>query len=307
MAKGTTGAPAGPAVIAAPGTCPMGAAAVTWTEARTALAEAAGLVPALFARVPDPAAHAVGEWNIAELAAHMTHGWAVMPNLARRDVPAMRAALPATPDLAIGTPAGSMLASLDLLKVATVAAVKADPERDLGALADRVRAGVKAFCVDFDGDADPGFRPWVAEPITAPPPLFACHTLFETLMHSYDIGKAAGVPYRIADRHAEVVLRGFILPMLVNLTRGVPGPELAIDMRLAGSARITIVYTGNGVALEPPSGRRVDSHLWIKPSALLLLMWGRRSLPMVVARGESVVWGRRPWTALAPLKAVPEV
>ena len=306
MTRTTTAPGTGPASIAPAGTCPMGGAAVTWGEARAALAAAAALVPPLFAQVRDPKVHAVGEWNVGELAVHMTHAWAAMPNLARRDVAAMQAALPAMPDLPIGTPAGSMLPSLDLLAVATVAAVKADPERDLGILAERIKAGIKRFCTEFDGDADPSFRPWIADPITAPPPLFAYHVLFETLMHSYDLAKAAGLKYEMDDRHAEIAIRGFILPMLVNLMRGVPGPKLAIDARLAGAGRITIVYTGNGVALEPP-GRRVDSHLWIRPSALLLLMWHRRSLPMVVARRESIVWGRRPWTALEPLKAVPQV
>jgi hypothetical protein len=299
-------ASAAPAVVPAPGTCPMGGAAVTWGEARAALAEAAAKVPDLFAQVRDPKAHAVGVWNVEELAVHMTHGWAAMPNLARRDVAAMREALPKISEFELGTPAGSMLAGIDQLHVATVAAVKADPERDLGKLGERIRTGIARFCDEFDGDADPSFRPWIAEPITAPPPMFAAHVLFETLIHSYDLAKAAGLPYVLSDRHAEVALRGFILPMLVNLMRGRPGPKLAIDMRLAGSCRITIVYTGNGVALTPP-GRRVDSHLWIRPSALLLLMWHRRSLASVVARRESLVWGRRPWTALEPLKAVPNV
>jgi hypothetical protein len=240
-----------PAVVPPAGTCPMGGAAVTWAEARTALVEAAAKVPDLFAQVRDPKAPAVGEWNVVELAVHMTHGWAAMPNLARRDVAAMREALPAVPGMQFGTPAGSMISSLDQLGPATIAAVKADPERDLDKLAERVRAGVQRFCHEFDGDADPSFRPWIAEPITAPPPMFACHVLFETLMHSYDLAKAAGLPYVFEDRHAEVAVRGFILPMLVNLMRGRPGPKLAIDMRLAGSCRITIVYTGNGVALEP--------------------------------------------------------
>lgn len=305
MAKSTTAAPR-PAVIAPSGTCPMGGAAVTWGEARAALAEAAGTVPGLFAQVRNPNAHAVGVWNVEELAVHMTHAWAAMPNLARRDVAAMQAALPSIPGMELGTPAGAMIPRLDLLSTATVAAVKADPERDLGKLAERITAGVQRFCTEFDGDADPSFRPWIAEPVLAPPPLFASHVLFETLMHSHDVAKAAGLRYEMPDRLAEVAIRGFILPMLVNLMRGVPGPRLAIDVHLAGSCRISIVYTGSGVALEPP-GRRVDSHLWIRPSALLLLMWKRRSLAAVVARRESLVWGRRPWTALEPLKAVPEV
>lgn len=296
-----------PAVVPPPGTCPMGGAAVTWNEARAALAEAVAKVPDLFAQVRDPKAHAVGVWNVEELAVHMTHAWAAMPNLARRDVAAMREELPKISEFELGTPAGSMLASLDQLQVATVAAVKADPERDLIKLGERIRAGSARFCHEFDGDADPSFRPWIAEPITAPPAMFACHLLFETLIHSHDLAKAAGIPYEMNDRHAEVVLRGFLLPMLVNLMRGRPGPKLAIDMRLAGSCRITIVYTGTGVAIEPPASRPVDSHLWIRPAALILLMWHRRSLPAVIARRESLVWGRRPWTALEPLKAVPKV
>lgn len=295
------------AVVPPAGTCPRGGAAVTWAEARAALAEVAAGIPDLFAQVRDPKAHAVGEWNIAEVAAHMTHGWAAMPNLARRDVAAMQAELPKVTEIQLGTPAGAMIANLDLLAPATIAAVKADPERDMTALGERIRVRSQRFLTEFDGDADPSFRPWIAEPITGPPALFASHVLFESLVHSFDVAKAAGIPYRPSDRHAEVCLRGFLLPMLVNLLRGRPGPKLAIDMRLAGSCRVTLVYTGNGVAIEPPGTRPVDSHLWIRPSALVLLMWHRRSLASVIARRESLVWGRRPWTALEPLKAVPKV
>jgi hypothetical protein len=292
--------------VAPPGTCPMGPAAVTFAEARAALMEASAKVPGLLAQVKDPTAPALGGWNIAELATHMSHGWAVMPHLLARDLDAVRAAMPALPNRELGTASGALLPTLDHLSAATVEAVAADPERDLGVLAERIRAGAAAFAA-VDGESDPSYRPWMADGILAPPSLFACHLLLETVMHSHDLARAAGLKHVTENRHAAVVMRGFMLPMLVNLTRGAPGPRFAMDMRLAGDRRLVLVYTGNGVAYEEPGRRPVDSRLWIHPAALLLLMWKRRSLASVVAARQSLVWGRKPWTALTPLGAVPSV
>ncbi|MGH3539233.1 MAG: hypothetical protein ACRDQJ_13235, partial [Pseudonocardiaceae bacterium] len=40
----------------------------------------------LLRSIHDPGSHAVGQWNLAEVAMHLSQAWVAVPGLARRDL-----------------------------------------------------------------------------------------------------------------------------------------------------------------------------------------------------------------------------
>ena len=201
------------------------------------------------------------------------------------------------------------------LAVVTNGMVANDPERDLGRIADRIEASAKDFCEHFDPNDPAGPRPWMIEGITGGPTLFAGHLLNETLVHGYDLATASGRPWQMSDHEAAMVFRGFLLNVMVERTAlmsakapGSTGPEMTIDLRLAGDQRMVLRNTATGMRVEQPVGRTAaDARMWARPAALTLLAWKRRSLGSVMRSGEMAVWGRRPWMANKLLALGPKV
>jgi hypothetical protein len=135
---------------------------------------------------------------------------------------------------------------------------------------------------------------------------FACHLLNESLVHGLDIAKAAGIRWPIEAAHAALVLRGFLMPMTEYMSRplgappGDPGPGRVVEIRLRGGAGRSRLHLGeNEICVDGPCTQPIDSYLSVAPLAMLELVWARRSLPSLVASGQLMVWGRRPWIALA--------
>ncbi|MDQ3827268.1 MAG: hypothetical protein M3319_10665, partial [Actinomycetota bacterium] len=54
-----------------------------WQQSQDALREEVERVTALLRSVRDPAAPAVGQWNISELAMHLSQVWLAVPGLAK--------------------------------------------------------------------------------------------------------------------------------------------------------------------------------------------------------------------------------
>lgn len=292
---------------------PLGPARVGWEETRAALAAAGAAAAGLLRSIEDPSRPGVGRWSVEELAVHLTHPWLALPALCARDLDGVRAALPAVPGVAVGLPSGALLKKPEDLGPLTIALVEHDSERDLNRLADRIEAGVKGFCEQFDPTADPGLRPWMIEGIAGGPELFAAHLLNETLVHGYDLARGTGLPFAVPDEAAALVFRGFLLHILVNRTAllaaagAATGPPFALDLRLAGDRRLLLRNGPTGLRVLPAGSAPVDSHLWIRPAAMLLMVWKRRSLSSIVRSGQMLVWGRRPQAAKRLMSLAPKV
>ena len=278
---------------------PLGPARTGWEEARSALAEAAASACSVLRSIDRPTRPACGEWNVAELAAHLSHAWQALPLLAARDLEGARAVLPEIPGMTLGLPSGALLKPTDDLGAMTTGLVKAEPERDLHRLADRIETAAKTFCEQFDPTHAPGPRPWMIEGVTAGPELFACHLLNETVVHTYDLARGAGVKWQVPEHSAALVFRGFLLHVVVAFTSaraaaGAPSEPFAVDLRLAGDRRLLICQTPQGVRVRPPGAAPRDASMWIRPSAMTLMWWHRRSMGSVARSGQLAVWGRRP-------------
>jgi hypothetical protein len=123
--------------------------------------------------------------------------------------------------------------------------------------------------------------------------------LGEVLVHGYDIAKATGRPWPVADDDARLALRAALrlAPAYVN-----PGTARShtggYDLRIRGGPRLVIRFTGGRASLEQPGGAPVDCHILAAPVALLLVLYGRTHQWGPIAKGQLVTWGRRPWQAL---------
>jgi uncharacterized protein (TIGR03083 family) len=272
-----------------------------WIQARTALGEAVDRVTALLRTVTDTDAPALGDWNLGELAMHLSQVWLAVPGLARADLSELHEVLPGV----AGTAGDSLVRDIWDLSETTNLGVRSDPERDPYVLADRIGTRAAQYLADMEGHAPEEPRAWLVQGADVTLQMLTCHLLSETITHGYDIARAAGRPWHIAPAHAAMVLNGFMVQVLRTVSpSAMVDPERAGDatatfeLRIRDSATYHFVFDGGELQVEEPAPRRIDCHISADPVALLLLMWGRRSQWRAIARGQLLAWGRKPWLGL---------
>ena len=118
-----------------------------WTRAQSALREEIRRVTELLRSVRNPGAPALGHWSAAEVAMHLSQAWLAVPGLARKDLSGVYDVLPG-----LEAQAGDslMLDVWDLSGVTTMG-VRADEERDLHVLADRIEQRAEGYFAGFAG------------------------------------------------------------------------------------------------------------------------------------------------------------
>jgi len=113
----------------------VGDGTVDWSRAQRALRDEVERVVRLLRSVTNPAAPALGEWSVAEVAMHLSRAWMAVPGLAREDLSAVHEVLPSLR----GTAGGSMVRDMWDLGEATQMGVRHDAERDPAAGSAQVR------------------------------------------------------------------------------------------------------------------------------------------------------------------------
>jgi hypothetical protein len=263
---------------------------IEWQHGQNALCDEVARVTTLLRSIHDPSSHAVGQWNISEVAMHLSQAWIAVPDLARRDLSRIHAVVPSV--------AGdSLIQDMRDLDDMTTLLVRSDPERDPAILADRIEARAQEYlreCVGADPDAP---RPWLVQGITVGQSTLTYHLLNETVMHGYDIARAAGRRWRITPAHAAMVLGRFIIPILQALD-----PRAMINTDKVGDVRTTyglhirngnsfyFIFDDGGLNIVKTTPGRVDCHISADPVAFLMVVWNRQSQWTAVAK-----WGRKPW------------
>jgi hypothetical protein len=198
---------------------------------------------------------------------------------------------------------GEALPSIWDLQDLTKSAVKADPERDLRALADRIDGCAQAYLASCAGQVVEETHGWMVEGVDLPQSVFTCHLLNETVVHGYDLARAAGRPWHLDPVHAALVVEGFILRLLQTVdprtfvTENAAGVRATFELRLRGAGRHHIRFRDGGVHIGPPTGP-VDCYLSADPGALLLVIFARQSQWDAIGRGRLLAWGRKPWLGL---------
>lgn len=269
-----------------------------WKQGQDALRHEVRRVTTLLRSIRDPEPHAVGQWNLGEVAMHLSQAWIAVPGLARRDNSRINEVVPSL----AGTAGNSLIRDMWDLGETTILAVKSDPERNLGVLADRIEARAQEYfseCVGADPNAP---RAWLVEGATVRRSTLTYHLLNETIVHGSDIARAAGRSWPIEPAHAAMVWGRFLVPVfqaldpraLVDAKRAA-GLRATYDLRVRGGDRFHFVFDDGALRIEQPSSRRVDCHIWADPVALLMVTWGRQSLWPAIAQGKLLAWGRKPW------------
>lgn len=249
-----------------------------------ALETASARFVAMLRRGPDPSAPAVGVWTVGETAAHVAYSPTYFLGVARNEV--------AEPEV------------IDEVARNNAAYLAAEPERRPSVLADRSEAAdtaLIAFARTVVGDP-------IVEPFAgAKTPLSAvlATELSELLVHGYDIARAARLPWPIPRDEATRALEGLLplFPAIVDEDRA-RGVSVRCELRIRGGGRAVLILERGSLSVEPSApGTRVDCRMSVDPAAFLLLTFHRIGVAASATRGRVLVWGRRPWRALALQRA----
>jgi hypothetical protein len=135
------------------------ATTAAWQQGLDALRDAVAQVTTLLRSVRDPGAHAVGQWNLGEVAMHLPQVWIGLPELARQDLSRTHEAMP----ILAGVAGHSRIKDVWELGETTILEVKSDPERDPRVLADRIEARAQEYL----NIAHAAGRRWRIEPAHA--------------------------------------------------------------------------------------------------------------------------------------------
>jgi hypothetical protein len=262
---------------------------------RTAVASVVPKLTALLRSVRRPELHSLGEWTVAEVAAHLSHVY-------RADVAAAKGGFPdvGPKDVTPGFVGAVSTMNADFLHN--------DPERDLGALAARIEGCAEDFMAVLSNQ--PGDQPvvWLGG-VKLPLWSVGAHLVSESLIHGFDIARPEGLPWSIEPAHAALATR-FSFAFLhaidpdsrrvfINRAKA-DGLRACVDFRLRDNGSLFVIVEDGTVLIEEPSDRRkIDCHISADPVALLLMSYGRIGRWAPLLKGQLVAWGRRPWLAAA--------
>lgn len=269
-----------------------------WQGSQDALRKEVRRVTTLLRSIPDPRVHAVGQWDLGEVAMHLSQVWLGLPGLARQDLSWVHEVVPSVG----GSDGDWLIRDMWELDETTILGVKSDPERDPGVLANRIEVRAEEYLSDCAG-ADPHApRPWLIDGVTVRQSILTYHLLSETIMHGYDIAHAAKRPWRIEPAHAAMVLSRFNLaiaqavgPRVFVNTAKAAGVRATYDVRIRGGDRFLFVFDDGDLKIEEPSSRKVDCHLSVDPVAFLMVFWARQNQWPAIAKGKLLAWGPKPW------------
>ena len=241
------------------------------------LQRASGRLAALLRRDPDPAARAIGRWNVGETAAHASSSPTHFLAVARGEL--------------------ADLDTIDHVDRSNAEHLASDPERRPRVLAARLERAddeLVSYARTVDGDPVVHLFGGVDVPLST---LLAVE-LGELLVHGDDIARASRLSWQIPKEEAAVALDGLItlLPAVVDEHRA-RNLRMRCELRIRGGSRSVVAIDRGVLLVEPPSARSVDCRISVDPVTFLLLVFHRIGPLRAMARGGIVAWGRRPWRA----------
>ncbi len=254
------------------------------TAAQAAVADAGARVSALLRSVTHPDAPALGEWDVTDVAVHVSHVVDIVG--------------------AMATGTDSMAPEIwDVAKLTTML-VAGESERDLAVLATRIDASTARLLVALRSGAKGERRKWLVEGVEMPMSSLACHALNELVVHGRDIAQADGVPWPVEREHARLILRVFLFPVLAAVRGSMVDKEAAAgvkatyDVRLRGGGGAVIRFDDGDLSVSATPDGPVDCHLSVDPVTFMLVAWGRVGQWPAIGRGQLFAWGRKPWLGL---------
>ncbi|WP_244885526.1 maleylpyruvate isomerase N-terminal domain-containing protein [Amycolatopsis vancoresmycina] len=257
---------------------------------RAALPEVGGRFADLLTGIRNPDARSLGEWSIAETAAHVGMIALMYTGMIRGD----GGPLP-LPGLA--APIDSV--SVDAIAEMNALALRLYPERDPLRLAERLRTDIAQLLL-VSADLDPEKPVWWLGGSRVPVAGVLAHLVNELLIHGLDIARAAGRPWRIPARLEALFLELFLFGMVRNdmgrlLDDAKPAARrIAVEFRSSYTAPAVLALQHGRLRLEAPDGT-ADLRLKFDPAVLVPMMFGRISRLRAALLGGVWVSGPRPW------------
>lgn len=272
-----------------------------WQRSQGALRDEVRRVTTLMRSITDSTIPAIGGWNIAEVAMHLSQNWMLVAGQARQDVSRYKAVVPGTAEVAGNSVILDMWDNADM----NARGLKSDRERNLAVLADRIEQRAQEYLGECEGHSPDETRQWTVEGTTLPLSALTCNLLNETMMHGYDIAHAAGRKWRIEPAHAAMVIEQFFVPVMltcdpqtfVNAEKAA-NLQATYQVHLRGGGRINWIFDNGSLTVEEPSMRSVDCHISADPAAFFMVFWQRQNQWNAIAKGQLLAWGRKPWLGL---------
>ena len=262
-------------------------------QALVALAEVAPRLGTMLRSVQNPSTTAIGDWTIAEVAAHLSHV-AIGETMIAETIggPALEA-LPIGNDIP-ATAAGFNSSSLE-----------ADPERDLPVLAATIEESVARFIEVMAGANGSEPVTWLGG-VTLPSSTLATHLLEELLVHGYDVGVAASIDWPITRSHAALActflfdLMRFAGPETRRAfvrQENAAGLDVCFEFRFRGGRTQYLAFRDGSITVSPDA-TKVDCRVSVDPIVAMLMAMNRIGLLKPALTGRAIAWGRKPWLAL---------
>jgi hypothetical protein len=254
---------------------------VDWAEARGAVAVAGRRLTAMLRSARHPDAPALGEWDVTQVAVHVSHVVDAVSAMTRGG--------------------GNLITDIRDLATLTKVMVEGEGRRPLGEIADRIDASVAGFLAAMEAAAEDGSHAWLVQGTAMHLSTLTCHVLNELTVHGLDIARGEGVPWPVDRAAAALIVQGFVFPALHTLGRDMVVQEKAADVearfevRLRGDGRAWLHFSRGDFSVEAAAGGPVDCFLSVDPAAFLLVCWGRAGQWPAIARGQLLAWGRKPW------------
>jgi len=262
-----------------------------WTRGQKALRQEVGRVAGLLRSVRNPTAPALGDWNVAEVAMHLSQAWIAVPGLAGRDLSAIQEVFPE-----LSGP--SLIRDIWDHSAFTSLGVRTDPERNCSVLADRIEARAAAYFAAIDQSAAADSRAWLVEGAEVALSTLTYHLLNETVVHGWDVAHGDGQRWEVRADSACLILEGFLVPILRAL-----GPRDFVDQTVATGLRATyeirvkgcrpymFVFDDGALSVEDPAGQTVDCTIDADPVAMLMVTWGRMHQADAIVKRQLVASG----------------
>jgi uncharacterized protein (TIGR03083 family) len=271
-----------------------------WHQVRSTTRRTAERFGALVRSAGRGQAMATRDWTVADAAAHvlsLAAHYAVLfdPAAPRLPVPDLDRILAAT--------------HVDNVREANAVVLGHLPERDPERLADSLLDSVERL-LGATEDADPR-EPvrWLGDSLVPTAGVLA-HLVNELLVHGWDIARALGRPWPMADADAALFTDEFLVGMIrrdygLLLETGVRVPRrtIGVEFRSAYTAPARLILQDGRVHVGADD-EPVDARVTFRPARFNLMLFGRISVARALVRRDVVIAGPRPWLLPTFLRVV---
>jgi uncharacterized protein (TIGR03083 family) len=232
-------------------------------------------------------------WSVGQLAAHLC---TVYQSFAAT----VRGEFAATALDGVVEPNRTLPETIAAVNAFTVGLVRfADPAQ----AADALEAAAADLAAALDEAPDPLLAcpaPWYGPGRTRTVGTLASLAVSETLVHGYDLARAANAKALPSAGPAALVaptVMSEMLPLLLDAERA-GGVRAGFEIRVRGGAAFVLRIEDGTARTAPAEGQEVDCVISLNACSALMIGYARQSVAHALLTGGTIAFGRRPWLGL---------